>query len=556
MVENKGAENMTPKDIKNCDYDRFIPPTLTERERLAGIAVRFIAEAKLQPPLSLEELEEFAAALIETNKIDPVFSKWMMVMINNEVWRETIAATPRERRMLMLPQCLRHFKSCPAPADELGLICQNCGACDIGRLEQEADELGMMTLIAEGSSLVAGLLDSGQFDAVIGVSCLEALEKAFPYMVAHAVPGIAIPLTRSGCQDTAADIEVVRQAMRMNVRPDIHPVNLEQLSNHVKEWFSPGQLEELMGPPLGAAEIVAREWMAGDGKRWRPFIAAAVYSVLTDNQPHSTGLRQAAIAVESFHKASLIHDDIEDDDDFRYGRAALHRSYNLPIALNAGDALLGEGYRLLSICEVPDHVRAEMIKVAANAHRNLCRGQGDELEWRRNPVPLRLAQVIEIFRGKTSPAFEVSLALGALCAGAPAELCGHLKLFSNMLGIAYQIKDDLDDFQLENDKGWYGVPQLSVILAAAGEIAPDRERLFKHLLQCKSAVEAKAAFAAEVELEKVIAKVRQLLEHYHNEAVRALRPVNHSGLKRLLFRIAGKLLHDSKKNKDTLTGNL
>ncbi len=543
-------------NISNNNSDQAIPHSAADRIHLVELVKSNVANRKLQPPLSLEELEDAAKTLIATHHIAPVFQKWLMIMINNEVWRETIAAIPRERRMLMLPQCLRSSSVCSSVIDELGLICQNCGSCDIGKLELEADALGMMTLVAEGSSLVAGMLESGQFDAVIGVSCLDALEKAFPYMVSHAVPGIAVPLTKAGCNDTCVDIDIVRQAMLMSENSDCHPINLDQLAQQVKQWFEPAELETIMGVPIGAAELVAREWLAGDGKRWRPLIAASVYSVLTGNKPHSIGLKQAAVAVESFHKASLIHDDIEDDDDFRYGRAALHRSYNLPIALNAGDALLGEGYRLLSICDVSDNIRCEMIKVAANAHRNLCRGQGDELEWRRNPSPLLLADTIEIFRGKTSPAFEVSLALGALCAGASNELCLHLKTFSEALGVAYQIKDDLDDFYAESEQGWHDEPYLSVIIAAAGDFAANRERLFKHLRQCKDAQGVKAVFAAEVDIDKVLAKVRQLLLHYHNEAVRALRPINHSGLKRLLFRIAGKLLHDSEKSQKSFGGNI
>ena len=453
--------------------------------------------------------------------------------------------------MLMLPQCLRHPSACPSPVDKLGLICQGCGSCVIGDLEKEAEELGIMTLVAEGSSLVANLLDSGQLDAVIGISCLEALEKAFPYMVAHAVPGIAIPLNKAGCTSTSVDVEMIRQALYMTAPGTSTSINLDALRNQVKTWFLPEALEELLGPPAGAAEIVAREWLAGNGKRWRPFMAAAVYSVLTGETVPSKALRQAALAVECFHKASLIHDDIEDDDDFRYGEAALHKSYNLPVALNAGDSLLGEGYRLLAMCEAPDAVRSKMFTVATSGHRNLCRGQGDELEWRRNPTILRVPQVIEIFRGKTSPAFDVAIVLGALCAGADDELCRHLKSFSDSLGIAYQIKDDLDDFQNENGNSDAFALRLSVILAAACENT-DGEQLIRKLNACKSREEVNAVLAAEADIDKAVTKTRQLFEHYRNQTARALRPVTHSGLKRLLFRIAGRILQNVPKNSTTL----
>jgi len=247
----------------------------------------------------------------------------------------------------------------------------------------------------------------------------------------------------------------------------------------------------------------------------------------------------------------LIHDDIEDDDDFRYGEAALHKSHNLPVALNAGDSLLGEGYRLLAMCDVPDAIRSRMFTVATGGHRNLCRGQGDELEWRRNPTALRVSQVIEIFRGKTSPAFDVAIVLGALCAGADAELCGHLKSFSDSLGIAYQIKDDLDDFQNENGNSDAFALRLSVILAAACENA-DGELLIRKLNGYKSMAEVNAVLATEADVDKATTKARQLLEHYRNQTARALRPVTHSGLKRLLFRIAGRILQNVPKDSSSL----
>ncbi len=117
-------------------------------------------------------------------------------------------------------------------------------------------------------------------------------------------------------------------------------------------------------------------------------------------------LRKAAVAVECFHKASLIHDDIEDGDSARYGEPTLHMEHVTAVALNVGDLLVGEGYRLLAECEsVHASVRGEMIKIASAGHRTLCLGQGAELTWAHAPAPLTPLQVVEIFRRKTAPAF-------------------------------------------------------------------------------------------------------------------------------------------------------
>ena len=133
-------------------------------------------------------------------------------------------------------------------------------------------------------------------------------------------------------------------------------------------------------------------------------------------------MRQIAVAVECFHKASLVHDDIEDGDEQRYGQQSLHAAHGVPVALNVGDFLLGEGYRLIGAADAPAERLAEMLRVAADGHRGLSLGQGAELCWRSDPRPLSSAEVLDIFRRKTAPAFDVALRLGAVCAGAGASV--------------------------------------------------------------------------------------------------------------------------------------
>ena len=69
-------------------------------------------------------------------------------------------------------------------------------------------------------------------------------------------------------------------------------------------------------------------------------------------------LRKVAVAVECFHKASLIHDDIEDNDALRYGEKTLHEEHGVAVALNVGDLLIGEGYRLLAEMQCASHIRS------------------------------------------------------------------------------------------------------------------------------------------------------------------------------------------------------
>src|SRR4029078_5791415 len=88
------------------------------------------------------------------------------------------------------------------------------------------------------------------------------------------------------------------------------------------------------------------------GQRWRPFLTVCAWRALQDD-PSAVipgGLKKVAVAVECFHKACLAHDDIEDNDAERYGERTLHTEHGVAIALNAGDLLIGEGYRLVAGC--------------------------------------------------------------------------------------------------------------------------------------------------------------------------------------------------------------
>ncbi len=288
-----------------------VPAERFEREQLIRAVSGYAAEQVLVPPLSMEELRDHAEKIAP----DPGLTDYVMVLLNNEVWRETVAAIPYERRLLLLPQCLRNRQDCPAVIDEFGLLCEACGRCAIGELQSLAEELGYVVLVAEGSTVVSKLLDGGKVDAVVGVSCLSALEKSFPQMADGAIPGLAIPLTVDGCVGTRMDVDHVREAIRLkSSTPWKNTLDTERLHTVVDGWFADSKD---LKPETRTGKI-AYDWLLKDGKRWRPYLLACTYSALNDGTTDLPDeVRRLAIAVECFHKASLIHDDIEDDDNLR-----------------------------------------------------------------------------------------------------------------------------------------------------------------------------------------------------------------------------------------------
>ena len=528
--------------VKDRPPQETVPQTKEQRELVRTLAQRYVARERLVIPLSLAELQKHADRLVAVAGLDPKYAGYVAVVLNGEANREALATVPYDRRLLLLPKCLRVEDRCPAPFDEFGLLCKQCGLCTIQDLQNEAEKLGYAVLTAEGSALVMAIIQTGKIDAILGVSCLSVLERAFPYMEAAAIPGVAIPLLNDDCKDTGVDVEWVWEYIHLSSDDRTYRMDLDAVRAEVETWFEPEALDELMGPADSETERIGRAWLAKSGKRWRPFLAACAWKALQDDPEAAfpADLKRLAVAVECFHKASLIHDDIEDGDDLRYGEATVHAEHGVPVALNVGDLLLGEGYRLIAETEAPPAVRAVMVKIAADGHRALCLGQGAELTWANNPRPLSPVEVADIHRRKTAPAFEVALRLGAAFAGADAGLHKTLTEYSEALGIAYQIRDDVDDLTT-GDGDDIAAARPAFPLAVAYERAKDADR---ELLE---GVWRRAAGYSPVEATEVVHRLgatersKQMTESYKEQAVKTLEGVDNPSLKGLLRRVVSKI---------------
>ena len=526
-----------------------IPQTREQREFLKQFIADYVEQrrASIVPPLVLDELRTHADAVVALSGIDPTYRDYAGVLLCNEAWREQLATVPYERRLLLLPKCLRVEDKCPAPFDEFGLLCKQCGLCTIQDLQEEAEKLGYAVLVAEGSAIVMSLIQTGKIDAIVGVSCLSVLERAFPYMESAAVPGVAIPLLQDDCKDTTVDIEWIWDVIHLTSEDRTRRLDLDSLRRQVEGWFTPAALDATMGPAATSSDRIAREWLAAAGKRWRPFLTACAWRALqsdvndTDDVP--IAVRQAAIAVECFHKASLIHDDIEDEDQQRYGEPTLHAQYGLPMALNIGDLLVGEGYRLLASCNVPADVRGEMLRIAAEGHRSLCLGQGTELEWTRDPRAMTPAAVVDVFRRKTAPAFAVALRMGAALGGAESDVHDVLARYSEALGIAYQIRDDLADLDALDGGNDLQTSRPSLPLALAFERAKGDDRVWLERVWQRTACSAADAARTRALIATLGAeeKATGLLEAYKEQAIRTLPDLENASLKGLLRRVVGKI---------------
>ncbi len=502
-----GTKPVKQTKRRSTSHLKVVPETLPLREQIKSAAERFAQTLDRTKPFLKGELEQYGRTLLDQMALPEKYLGFSMVLIGNFFWKRQFLAVPFERRMLLLPHCLKHAEGCPADYDEFGLDCEKCGACSIADYKVRAEELGYKVLVAEGSPIVLKIIVGGYIDGILGVACLNVLEKAIDKVLIAGVPSYAIPLHSGDCKNTSLDEswvwDVLEQYEPFDETPTTSYVPLMRAANRLfGEHFDRllprvrTKTPESSSTPLGKTEQISYEWLAHGGKRFRPFITLAAHDAVTggkgllaqgddaDGCTFSDGVSRVAMAIEAFHKASLVHDDIEDDDVYRYGQATLHRRYDLGTAINVGDYLIGVGYRLVNSArsEVGAEAAADILDRMATAHIKLCDGQGAEMAWQdshdTNVSPL---DALQIYALKTAPAFEAALYAGLRLAGPVDQYDETITAFSRHLGVGFQILNDLKDWQGDdNNKLVAGQDALkvrpTVLLALAWQAAKGSAR--------------------------------------------------------------------------------
>ena len=529
---------MDPKIFQSI-FSLDVPAEKAKRAHIRATVETYFTKIQVIPPVSHEGLFEYASYLIENEKWEERYRAFVMVCCGNAIWRPVVGAIPFNRRIFLLPQCLRNTAYCKAQKDELGLLCGECGNCSISGLLREAENLGYVALVTEGTTITTRLIESGKVDAVIGVGCMEVLQKMFASVSKYSIPGIGIPLTSCGCVDTTADSEWIKQEI-YNFREDhsIRLLNLNYLKNKSSSIFGEEQLIRILGVPKSKTEQIALKSLLSGGQRLRPFLTALAYEAFV-SEPDPAILNILALSVECFHKASLIHDDIEDNDDMRYGVETLHTQYGVPVAINVGDYLIGEGYRIISESSLPADLIREGIKIVARGHRSLTIGQGAELISISSNEILSLQEMLELFDNKTSAAFKVSLLLGATIGGASNEILEVLSSFSKLVGIGYQIKDDLSDYQ--GKKGDIAIRKFSILLSMLREnMTKDQEQI---LINAYRSDDFTILYDL-IDQYNIPDLTRDLLVGTINESKACLDSISNLGLKLALYEILGKIFKE------------
>lgn len=179
------------------------------------------------------------------------------------------------------------------------------------------------------------------------------------------------------------------------------------------------------------------------GKRIRPLILLLCAECVQSKKPDADAYL-AASAIELLHTESIIHDDIIDEENLRRGKPSFHVKYGYNSSILTADFVLGI---ILNIGSKLKDLR--ILNELSNAASRMSEGEMMEIRLGKEP-DISEDDYIKVLEYKTASLFEASARIGAIIGGGTEDQVHAMSSFGNLLGIAYQIHDDLIDYDNEN----------------------------------------------------------------------------------------------------------
>ncbi len=307
--------------------------------------------------------------------------------------------------------------------------------------------------------------------------------------------------------------------------PDLHK-DLDKVESKLRQ--------EVRSRNATIESILFRLVNAG-GKRLRPALVllSGRYARVKEEK-----LIPLAASVEMLHMATLVHDDVIDDADFRRGIETTHRKWDNHTAIFAGDYLLSKAFGVLT-----HNTEYKDAAVMAKAFKFICEGEIEQY-YTRNNINTSIKKYLTRIRYKTAMLFSMSCYLGASPSKLPRHEKNALGMYGMHMGMAFQIRDDLLDFlssgkqlgkPVINDvrQGIYTLP----VIYALNDRKYGRE--LRRLLQDKDKPEERLDEITRLIINSgAVEKSKALQQKYLNKGrniIRILTPNIHSGAMRDLL---------------------
>ncbi len=263
------------------------------------------------------------------------------------------------------------------------------------------------------------------------------------------------------------------------------------------------------------------------GKRIRPILCMTGAEACGSEAEHAI---EVAHAMEVFHNFSLVHDDIMDRADQRRGLPTVHKKWNEPTAILAGDNLLVKAYD--SILAFQGEGKDAILRLFSRTAAQVCEGQQDDMDFaERNEVSE--AEYLQMIQNKTAVLLGCSLASGALVANAEDKIVQGLYDFAIAIGMSFQMMDDyLDAFGDASKTG----------KVSGGDIM-EGKKTWLYIKSCEINAETPSWFAQYEHEQRVIAVksqwinmgldqlILQKAREYNQEGLRILSALTEQGVK-------------------------
>ncbi len=220
--------------------------------------------------------------------------------------------------------------------------------------------------------------------------------------------------------------------------------------------------------------------LSQSGKRVRPVLALMVYNMYNDNVADAL---YPAVAMETYHNHTLVHDDVMDCADIRRGQPTVCAKWGDTKAILSGDTMLLLAYEFMS--HVADDKLRVAMKLLTETAKEVCDGQQYDIEFETRSEVCE-QEYIEMIRLKTSVLIAACMKLGGMLAGASEDDLKNLYAYGETMGLAFQLQDDLLD--VYGDVTVFGKKiggdircnKKTFLLIKAMELANDEQRMQMH----------------------------------------------------------------------------
>ncbi len=385
----------------------------------------------------------------------------------------------------MLPHCLKNAEGCPADYDEFGLDCRKCGACSVADFKTKAEDLGYKVLVSEGTPIVLKIIVSGHVDAIVGVACLNVLEKAIDKILLTGIPCVAAPLLSSNCKSTSVDDDWVSELIESedaaagdaDARRFVHLLRLAhqiceepELSRLAPRHTCVSRLRALAASKAASGcPIRSHSTRASPTTGWG---RAASVRGRSSRSPLTTPSRErpARSPPRAAHRRMRCGARPWPSRRSTRRRWFTTTSRTTTPSAMAGPRCTGNTASARPSTSAITSSASAIASSAANArnwaaiapptssinlsdaHLKLSEGQGAELLWRdARDKTLTALDALKIYALKTAPAFEAALYAGLRLAGPAEQYEKTVADFSKNLGVAFQILNDLKDWDGDDD---------------------------------------------------------------------------------------------------------